>query len=71
MDQGDVPLGEGEGDPGRDERSLAGGEGEVDGGHQVGTGVAGMGVRRERQTGVEPDDGDGQAEPCAGLGCGI
>ena len=51
MDQRDVPLGERERDPGRHQGPLAGGEGEVDGGHQVGAGVAGMGVRRERQAG--------------------
>ena len=38
--------------PGRDQRPLARGQGHVDGGVEVGAGVAGVGVRRERQPGV-------------------
>ena len=58
-----IPVGTRARSPGR--------ERDVDGGHQVGAGVAGMGVRRERQVGVEPQDGDGQAEPgSVGIGHG-
>ena len=40
--------------PGRHHRPLARLQHHVLGGHQVGAGVAGMGVRRQRQVGVEP-----------------
>jgi hypothetical protein len=55
------PGGGGDGPPGRHEGALPGPEGDVDRRHQVGTGVAGVGVRREREVRVEPEDGDGQA----------
>ena len=53
MHQGDVALGQRHGDAGGDQRPLPRREGHVDGGHQVGTGVPGVGVGRQRQLGVE------------------
>ena len=53
MDQRDVAVGQRERDAGRHQRPLPRRQRHVDGGHQVGAGVAGMGVRRERQVGVE------------------
>ena len=61
--QRDVPLGHRDRDPGRHQRPLPRRQGHVDGGHQVGAGVAGMGVRRERELGVEADDGHRELHP--------
>ena len=61
LDEPGVALGDGEGDAGghqrpprrrRQDRALAG--------HEVGAGVAGPGVGRQGQVGVEADDGDAQ-----------
>ncbi len=46
--------------PGRHQRSLARAQAHVDGRVQVGARVARVGVRRQRQVGVEPHDGDVQ-----------
>jgi len=54
--QADVSIREGDGHTGADQRPLAGSELEVFGGHEVGTGVSRMCVRRQRQIGVEPPD---------------
>ena len=57
-----VPLRQREGDPGRHQRALPRREHDVDRGVQVGAGVAGVRVGRERQRGVQPDHGDGQGD---------
>ena len=56
--QRDEALGQRDRDPGRHHRALAGGQGDVDRGEQVGAGVAGMGVRRQREVRVEALDQD-------------
>ena len=58
--QRDVPLRHRQRDPGRHQRPLPRRQRDVDGGEQVGAGVAGMGVRRQRQVRVEPDHLDRQ-----------
>ena len=62
-DEAGVAGGDGDGDAGRDERPpAAGGDHGVDlAGVEVEAGVAGVGVGRQRQLGVEADDGHGQA----------
>ena len=49
------PSGSASAMPGRHQRPLAGREDDVDGRDQVGAGVAGVGVRRQRQVRVEPE----------------
>ena len=75
VDQRDEAVGQRERDPGRHQRPLPRRQRHVDGGHQVGAGVAGMGVRRGRQVGVEPlqqhlELGGGLLAVSAGLGRG-
>ena len=56
--QGDVPLRKGHRDPGRDQGALPRLQGQVDRGVEVGPGVTGVGVRRQRQLRVETLDRD-------------
>ena len=56
--QADVPLGECERDAGRHQGPLPRRERHVDAGHQVGAGVAGVGVRRGREVAIEAEQGD-------------
>ena len=58
MHERDVPVGQRDRDPGRHQGPLPRLQGHLDGAEQVGTGVAGMGVRRERQSRVESHDRD-------------
>ena len=61
LDEAGVALGEGQGDAGRHHRpSPVRLEEHLDPGHQVGPGVAGMGVGGQRQVGVEPHHRDGR-----------
>jgi hypothetical protein len=53
MGESRIPLRERDGDAGRDEGPFARREGDVDAREQVGTRVAGMGVGRQRQAGIE------------------
>lgn len=56
MHQADTALGQGQGDAGRHQLALAGGQFHVRGGDQVGTGVTRVGVRRQGQIRVELAD---------------
>src|SRR5690606_7618797 len=61
-DEADVALGDRHGQAGGDERAPPWLERDAFGGVEVGAGVAGVGVRRERQVGVDAPDGDGHVE---------
>src|SRR5581483_12128861 len=56
MDEGGVTQRQRDGDTGGHHGALPRRQREVGGGHEIGTGVAGVGVRRDRQVGVEPLD---------------
>ena len=56
MHEGGVAVGQRQREPGRQHRTLARGQLGVDGGPNVGAGVAGQRVRRERHAGVETLD---------------
>ncbi|GAB3039240.1 hypothetical protein GCM10011376_33490 [Nocardioides flavus (ex Wang et al. 2016)] len=58
MHQRDVAVRQRDRQAGRHQRPLARREVDVHGGVQVGAGVARVGVRRDRQVGVEAEDGD-------------
>ena len=54
MHEGDVSVGQRDRDPGRNQRPLPRLQRHVDRCHQVGPGVTGVGVGRQRQVGVQP-----------------
>ena len=58
LDEGGVPLGHGHRQPGRNQGpATPRGQGGILAGDEVGAGVAGPGVGRDRQIGVEPENG--------------
>lgn len=57
MGESRIPLRESDGDAGRDEGPFARPEGDVDAREEIGTRVAGIGVGRQRQAGVETSYG--------------
>jgi len=57
LDEARIPLRNRDGEPRRDEPPLVGREGYLLAGAKVKSGIAGVGVRRELDRGVEPLDG--------------
>ena len=61
MDEGGVTRRQGDRDPGGKHGPLPRRQLDVDGRHQIGSGVTGMGICRQRQLRIQPLDADLQA----------